>query len=81
MALFPASSASRSTLGTASRAAAVGAVSPPAKAVVMTTAGSISIKTLDGTTIAFTGLPAGYVVPFVVQEVVSITGSAMTIDG
>lgn len=81
MGIFPPSSVSRSSLGTKSRAGVVGVLDPPAKAVVMTAAGNISIKTLDGATVTFTGLPAGYVVPYVVQEIVSISSSAATIDG
>lgn len=82
--IFPASSQSRYSFGTKARIISGAQVlDPAAKSVVMTTAGNITIKTQDGTSIPFVGLAAGAVIPFVVAEVVSIGGggAAATIDG
>jgi hypothetical protein len=82
MALFPVSQSSRSSFGTSTRAGSVGVLSPEAKSVVLLTAGNISVKTGSGPTLVFTGLPAGYVIPFVVTEIVALSGgaTAATID-
>lgn len=82
--IFPPSGSSRYSFGTKARIISGAVVlDPPAKTVVMTTAGNITIKTQDGTSIPFVGLAAGAVIPFVVAEVVSISGggAAATVDG
>jgi hypothetical protein len=83
MALYPISSSSRSSFGTSTRAAPVGVLSPEAKSLVLLTAGDITVKTLSGPDLVFVGLPAGYVIPFVVSEIVALGSgaTAATIDG
>lgn len=83
MAQFTPVTVTRSTFGTKTRAAPVGVLSPHVKSIVLLTAGDITIKTVSGPNIAFVGLPAGYVIPFVVTEIVALANgaTAMTIEG
>jgi|GEM_PF-2281722 len=56
---------------------------PIAKSVVMLSAGDITIVPLgndNAATLAFVGLPAGYVVPYRVRRVTACTGTCATID-
>lgn len=56
---------------------------PVAKSVVMLTAGDITIVptgNANGDTLAFSGLPAGYVIPYRVRRVTACTGACATID-
>jgi hypothetical protein len=56
---------------------------PIAKSVVMLTAGDITIVPTDNataTTLVFAGLPAGYIIPFVVRRVTACTGTCAAID-
>lgn len=56
---------------------------PIAKSVVMLTAGNITVipkNNLDAATLVFEGLPAGYIIPFVVRRVTACTGTCATID-
>jgi hypothetical protein len=56
---------------------------PIAKAVVMLATGDITVvprDNEDATTIAFTGLPAGYIIPFIVRRVTACSSSCATID-
>lgn len=76
MSKFPPVTATRSTFGTKTRAAPVGVISPAAKSVVLLTAGDITVKTMSGPNLAFVGLPAGYVIPFVVTEIVALANGA-----
>lgn len=54
---------------------------PIAKSVVMLATGDITVMP-DGnsSTISFTGLPAGYIIPFVVRRVTACSSSCATID-
>lgn len=56
---------------------------PIAKSVVMLTAGDITIVPFGNataTTLAFAGLPAGYIIPFRVRRVTACTSTCATID-
>lgn len=56
---------------------------PIAKSVVMLTAGDITVipkGNIDATTLVFAGLPAGYIIPFVVRRVTACTGTCAAID-
>ncbi len=56
---------------------------PIAKSIVMTAAGNITIVPLNNaaaTTISFTDLPAGYVIPYFVRQVTACSGTCATID-
>lgn len=56
---------------------------PIAKAVVMLATGDITVVpsgNADATTIAFTGLPAGYIIPFIVRRVTACSSSCAAID-
>lgn len=56
---------------------------PIAKSVVMLTAGDITIVpngNATATTLVFAGLPAGYIIPFVVRRVTACTGTCAAID-
>jgi hypothetical protein len=56
---------------------------PIAKAVVMLATGDITVipaGNLDAATITFTGVPAGYIVPFVVRRVTACSSSCAAID-
>lgn len=58
-------------------------IDPFAKSVVMLTAGDITIVPYgndNGITIAFAGLPAGYIIPFQIRRVTACTGTCATID-
>jgi len=86
--VFPPQSVTRSSFGTKARPITAGAtdLDPPAKAVVMTTGGTITVVPLDNDnadTITFTGVPAGFVVPYIVRRVTALTSgaTAATIDG
>lgn len=56
---------------------------PIAKSIVMLATGDITIVP-DGndnaTTLSFTGLPAGYIIPYVVRRVTACSSSCATID-
>lgn len=56
---------------------------PIAKSVVMLSSGDITIVpdgNANGTTLAFTGLSAGYIIPYRVRRVTACTGTCATID-
>lgn len=56
---------------------------PIAKSVVMLSDGDITVVPADNanaTTLAFVGLPAGYIIPFVVRRVTACTGTCASID-
>lgn len=56
---------------------------PIAKSVVMLTEGDITIvptSNANGSTLVFAGLPAGYILPYVVRRVTACTGTCATID-
>lgn len=54
---------------------------PIAKAIVMLTAGDVTVTPAGGSaTLAFVGLPAGYVVPFQCKAATATAGVAATID-
>lgn len=56
---------------------------PIAKSIVMLSAGDLTIVpdgNLTATTLAFAGLPAGYIVPYRVRRVTACTGLCATID-
>ncbi|MGR9384903.1 spike base protein, RCAP_Rcc01079 family [Rhizobium leguminosarum] len=56
---------------------------PIAKAVVMLATGDITVvprDNQDASTIAFTGLPAGYIIPFIVRRVTACSSSCAAID-
>lgn len=60
-----------------------GELSPVAKSIVMLSAGDITIQPLDNAEtdqLAFVGLPAGAVIPFLVRRVTACTGTCATID-
>lgn len=80
---FPISNSSRSSFGTSARILTAGVLDPPAKSVVLLTAGDITVASINGPDIPFVGLPAGYVIPFVVGEIVSLGSgaTAAAIDG
>lgn len=76
MSKFPPVTDSRTTFGRKTRAAPVGVLTPPVKSLVLLTAGDITVKTLTGPNLAFVGLPAGYIIPFIVSEVVALANGA-----
>lgn len=80
---FPLRGSSRYSFGTSTRLLTAGAVEPSAKSVVLLTGGDITVRTVNGPNLAFVGLPAGYVIPFVVVEVVNLGSgaTAASIDG
>jgi hypothetical protein len=56
---------------------------PVAKGVVMLATGDITIVPADNltaSTISFTGLPAGYIIPYVVRRVTACSSSCASID-
>lgn len=56
---------------------------PVAKCVVMLSAGDITIVpqgNADGNTLAFVGLSAGAIIPYVVRRVTACTGTCATVD-
>lgn len=56
---------------------------PIAKAVVMLSAGDITLLPLgngDSSTITFTGCPVGFIPPYQVRRVTACTGTCATID-
>lgn len=56
---------------------------PIAKAVVCLTAGDITVvpvNNANATTIAFVGVPAGFIVPFQVRRVTAATATCATIE-
>ena len=58
-------------------------LNPIAKAIVMLADGDITIVPVDNATsdtIAFTGLPAGFVVPYHVRRVTACSSSCATVD-
>lgn len=83
---FPIQQSSRMTFGTNARVITAGPsdLDPPAKAVVLTTAGTITIvpDSDDAPAITFTNCPVGFIPPFVVRRVTALTGgaTAVTID-
>jgi hypothetical protein len=57
---------------------------PIAKGVICLTAGDITIvpsQNDDGDTLAFVGVPAGFIPPFRVRRVTAATATVATIDG
>lgn len=81
---FPLRGSSRYSFGTSARVFTEPAVlDPSAKSVVLLTSGDITMRTANGPDLAFVGLPAGYVIPFVVVEIVSLGNgaTAASIDG
>ncbi len=83
---FPISGSSRSTLGTSARAVVASAdpIDPPAKAIVLLTAGDITIMPdSDGAPLlAFVGVPAGFIPPYAVRKVTALGSgaTAATVD-
>jgi len=74
-----------SSFGRKSRAITPGSsdLDPIAKAVVMLATGDITVipaDNLDAVTVAFTGLPAGYIIPFVVRRVTACSSTCASID-
>lgn len=58
-------------------------LNPIAKSVVMLTDGDLTIippGNADAAPLVFVGLPAGYIVPFVVRRVTACTGTCAAID-
>lgn len=58
-------------------------IDPLPKAVIMTTSGNITIVpdgNANSDTITFTGVPAGFIPPFVPRRVTACTGTCVTID-
>lgn len=56
---------------------------PVAKSVVMLTAGNITVVpdgNDNGDTLAFEGLSAGYIIPFLVRRVTACTSTCASID-
>lgn len=85
MPAFDSYSPSASSFGRKARIVTPGAtdLDPVAKAVVCLTAGNITIVPLgnaDGVTITFTGVPAGFVPPYVVRRVTAATATVATVD-
>jgi hypothetical protein len=77
---------SASSFGTTSRIVTPGAtdLDPIAKGVVCLTTGNITIVPVDnadGVTLAFVGVPAGFIPPFRVRRVTAATATVATIDG
>lgn len=77
--------ASSSSFGRKARAVTPGNtdLDPIAKSIVMRATGDITVipaGNQDGETISFTGLPAGYIIPFVVRRVTACSSSCATID-
>lgn len=85
MPAFDSYSPSSSSFGRRARIITPGAtdLDPVAKAVVCLTAGNITIVPLgnaDAVTITFTGVPAGFVPPYVVRRVTAATATVATVD-
>jgi len=75
-----------SSLGTISRPVTPGAadITPTPKAVICTTAGSITIVPADNdpaVTVTFPDVPAGFIPPFRVRRVTAATATVYTIEG
>lgn len=73
------------TLGRTGRAVTPAAsdLDPFAKSIVMLATGDITIVPLNNDnadTLSFTGLPAGYVIPFNVRRVTACSSTCATID-
>ena len=82
---FDNSSPSASSFGRKARIVTPGAtdLSPTTKGVVCLTAGNLTIVPVgnaDGVTIAFVGVPAGYIPPYKVRRVTAATATVATID-
>jgi hypothetical protein len=78
---FPPQTVTRSTFGTNARVITEGsasALTPPAKAVVLLTAGNITITPdADGAPdLTFVGVPAGFIPPYAVRRVVALGSGA-----
>lgn len=77
---FPVTSITRSSFGTDARVLTASAsdLDPPAKSVVLLTAGDITIVPLraGAPSLPFVGLPAGYIIPFVVRQVTALANGA-----
>lgn len=77
---FPVTGITRSSFGTNSRllTASASDLDPPAKSVVLLTAGNITVVPLEegAPDLAFVGLPAGYIIPFVVRRVTALAAGA-----
>lgn len=57
------------------------ALDPIAKSIVMLQAGDVTVTPAGGaTTLAFVGLPAGYIIPFNCSAATATAGVAATID-
>ena len=74
------------SLGTSGRIITPGAtdLDPVAKAIVTLTAGNVTIVPVsndNADTLAFVGLPAGWVSPYRVRRVTAATATIATIDG
>lgn len=82
MSKFPPVTANRLTPGTKGEVKGVGVISPPVKGLVLLTAGDATVKSMAGDNLPFVGLPAGYVFPFVITEIVALANgaTAATID-
>jgi hypothetical protein len=75
----------RNTFGTTARIITPGAsdITPYPKGVVCLTAGNITIvpaENADGVTLAFVGVPAGYIPPYRVRRVTAATAIVATIE-
>lgn len=73
------------SFGDSSRIVTPGAsdLSPIARSIVMLATGDITIvpySNANATTVSFTGLPAGYIIPFHVRRVTACSSSCATID-
>lgn len=77
---FPVTGITRSSFGTNSRllTASASDLDPPAKSVVLLTAGDITVVPLaaGAPSLSFVGLPAGYIIPFVVRRVTALAAGA-----
>lgn len=76
---------SADSLGTTSRIVTPGAtdLDPIAKAVICLTAGDITIVPVgnaNAVTLAFVGVPAGFIPPFRVRRVTAATATVATVD-
>lgn len=75
-----------STFGTTGRIVTPGVtdIDPVAKAIVTLTAGDVTVvpvNNANGVTLAFVGVPAGWVCPFRVRRVTAATAVVATVDG
>lgn len=85
MASYDAYQPTSSSLGRQGRAVTPGAIdlSPIPKAVVCLTGGNITIVPVgnaDADTLTFAGVPAGFVVPYIVRRVTAATATVATIE-